>query len=52
MKNRGIVADYLTFLRRHKAWWIGPIIVLLLLLGALLIVTEGSPLAPVIYAIF
>lgn len=48
----GIAAEYWAFLREHKMWWMVPIAVLLLLVGALLMVTEGSPLAPLIYSIF
>ena len=52
MERAGIVAEYLAFLRQHKKWWMVPIVILLLLLGALLVVTQGSPLAPLIYTIF
>jgi len=48
----GVVAEYWAFLRNHKKWWIVPIAVLLFILGALLLVTQGSPLAPLIYSIF
>lgn len=51
-KKSGIAAEYRAFLRDHKKWWIVPIAILLLLLGALLLVTQGSPLAPLIYSIF
>jgi hypothetical protein len=40
------------FLRKRKAYWMAPVIVILLLLGVLLVVTEGSALAPFIYALF
>lgn len=52
MERPAIVAEYLAFLRQHKKWWMVPIAILLLLLGALLVVTQGSPLAPLIYTIF
>ena len=41
-----------SFLRVRKKWWLVPVIVLLGLIGALLILTEGSALAPFIYALF
>ncbi len=47
-----IIAEYLEFLGRHKTWWLLPIVLLQLLLGALVIFAEGSPLAPFIYPIF
>lgn len=40
------------FLRTRKKWWLTPIIVVLLLLGALLVFTQGSVLAPFIYPLF
>jgi hypothetical protein len=52
MGRRGIIGEYLSFLRQNKKWWMVPVVILLLLLGALLMVTEGSPLAPLIYTIF
>jgi hypothetical protein len=47
-----IVAEYLTFLRERKKWWLLPIVVLLLALGAIIVLTQGSALAPFIYALF
>ncbi len=40
------------FLRVRKKWWLVPVVVLLGLIGALLVLTEGSALAPFIYALF
>ena len=40
------------FLRRSKKFWLLPIIVVLLLMGALLIFAQSSALAPFIYSIF
>ena len=40
------------FLKVRKKWWLGPIIVMMLLIGALLIFAQTSALAPFIYAIF
>ena len=47
-----IVRELLTFLVENRKWWVGTIMVLLLLLATLLVLTEGSALAPFIYAIF
>ena len=41
-----------SFLKVRKKWWLLPIIVLCVLLGMLIILTEGSALAPFIYTIF
>lgn len=40
------------FMRIRKKWWLGPIIVILVLLGWLLVLTQGSALAPFIYTLF
>jgi len=47
-----IVKELLGFLVENKKWWLGTIVVLLLILGLLLVLTEGSALAPFIYALF
>jgi len=47
-----LVKELWDFLKVRKKWWLGPIIMLLLLLGALIVFTESSALAPFIYAIF
>jgi len=40
------------FLRVRKKWWLAPIFVVLGLLGTLVVVTQGSAVAPFIYALF
>ena len=40
------------FMRVRKKWWLGPIITMLVLLGLLLVFTQGSALAPFIYTLF
>ena len=40
------------FMRVRKKWWLAPIIVVLLFLSILIVLTEGSALAPFIYALF
>ncbi len=40
------------FLRERKKVWLLPIILLLVVLGGLLIVAQGSVLAPFIYTLF
>jgi hypothetical protein len=52
MGKLGIAREFFEFLKHRKKWWLTPIIVLLILLGALIVLTEGSALAPFIYALF
>lgn len=40
------------FLRTRKKWWLTPILVTLLLLSLLLVLAEGSAVAPFIYTLF
>ncbi len=47
-----ILREFWEFLKVRKKWWLGPIVLILLLLGFFIILTEGSALAPFIYAIF
>ena len=52
MKESSIVAEYLRFLRARKKYWMIPIVLVLVLMGMLVVVLEGSALSPFIYAIF
>ena len=47
----GLVREFLEFLVESKAWWLTPIIIVLLLVG-LLVMLSGSVVAPFIYPIF
>ncbi len=47
----GLVAELWGFLRYNKKWWLGPIIVVLLLVSVLLVLAS-SGLAPLIYPLF
>ncbi len=44
--------DLWLFMRERKKFWILPIVVVLLLVGGLLVLTQGSVLAPFIYTLF
>ena len=53
MKSRiSMFGEVWAFMRIRKKWWLGPIMIFLLLLGVLIVFTEGSALAPFIYALF
>ncbi len=40
------------FMRVRKKWWLGPILLTMMLLSALIVLTQGSAVAPFIYALF
>ena len=44
--------DVWDFMRVRKKFWLAPIIIVLLLLGVLIVLAEGSAVAPFIYTIF
>ncbi len=52
MSKLSIIAEFWNFLKERKKWWLAPIVFFLVLLGALIILTEGSAVAPFIYALF
>ncbi len=47
-----LMADLWSFLRARKKYWLMPVIIVLLLLGALLVLASGSAVAPFIYTLF
>ena len=47
-----IAAEFWQFLKVRKKYWLAPIVLMFLLFGALILLTEGSALAPFIYALF
>jgi len=49
LSKLGMIWD---FLRVRKKWWLTPIVVVLLLLGLLIVLTQGSAVAPFIYTLF
>jgi hypothetical protein len=47
-----LLTDLWAFMRERKKFWLGPIILVMILLGALIVFAPGSALAPFIYTIF
>jgi len=52
MSKLGILKEFWEFLKVRKKWWLIPIIIFLVLLGALIFLSQGSTLAPFIYVLF
>jgi hypothetical protein len=52
MSKMAIVSEFLEFLKVRKKYWLVPIVLMLMALGALIVLSEGSALAPFIYALF
>jgi hypothetical protein len=47
-----ILKDLWAFMRSRKKYWLLPIIIVLLLFGLLIVLTQGSAVAPFIYTLF
>lgn len=48
----GLMSELWAFMKVRKKWWLMPVIIVMLAVGALLVFAEGSALAPFIYTIF
>ena len=52
MSKIAIASEFWQFLKVRKKYWLVPIVLALLAFGTLMMLTEGSALAPFIYALF
>lgn len=48
-RKQGLVRDFLEFLVHEKAWWLTPIVVVILAMVAFILFAESSPVLPFIY---
>lgn len=47
-----LVLELWAFMRERKKFWLLPIVLVLLLFGGLIVLTQGSAVAPFIYTLF
>lgn len=47
-----LLKDLWGFMKERKKFWLAPIIVVMLLLGGLIVLSQGSAIAPFIYTLF
>lgn len=52
MGKLSILKEFWEFLRERKKWWLIPLAIFLVLLGAIVFLSQGSVVAPFIYTIF
>lgn len=52
MGKAHVLKEFWEFLKFRKKFWLAPIVLVLILLSLLIVVTQGSALAPFIYALF
>ncbi|MEK6901838.1 MAG: DUF5989 family protein [Nanoarchaeota archaeon] len=50
--NKSFLGEIWDFLKVRKAWWLTPIIIMLVLVGALIIFGQSIAVSPFIYALF
>jgi hypothetical protein len=47
-----LLGEFWAFLRVRKKWWLAPIVIILVLFGTLIVLSQGSAVAPFIYTLF
>jgi hypothetical protein len=52
MASQSLWKDFFLFIRQEKKWWMIPLVVVILTIGAMLIFAGSSALAPFIYPLF
>lgn len=52
MSKMRTIKDLFLYIWKRGKWWLAPLLIILILLGALIVFTEGSALAPFIYTLF
>ena len=52
LTRAGIIGELMYFMWKRKLWWLIPMILVLVLFGALLIFFQGSAIGPFIYTLF
>jgi hypothetical protein len=52
MARQSLIGEFCEFLKMRKRYWLLPIVLMLSLLGLVIVFTEGSAVAPFIYALF
>lgn len=51
-ENRSLLGEIFSFLKARKAWWLIPIITMLVIVGVLIIFAQSSAVSSSIYALF
>lgn len=52
MASRGMMGQIWGYVKAERKWWLLPMLVMLVVIGSLLIMAQGSALAPFIYSLF
>ena len=52
MARSSLARELWAYMRVRKKWWLLPLVLVLLLVGAVITLAQGSALAPFIYSVF
>jgi uncharacterized protein DUF5989 len=47
-----LMNELFAYMTARKKWWLLPVIIVLLMVGGLLVLAQGSAIAPFIYTVF
>lgn len=50
-ERRGLMREFADFIVHNKAWWMTPIVIVLVLMVAFILFAESSPVLPFIYTV-
>ena len=51
VERQGLLAEFKDFIIHNKAWWMTPIIIVLLIMIAVILFAESTPVLPFIYTV-
>jgi hypothetical protein len=52
MAKQSLIKEFFLFVRHEKKYWLVPLIMVLLVVGAIILFSSSSPLAPFLYPMF
>jgi len=52
MAKRRVLVEFLQFLKQEKKYWLMPIVIVFVLFGMLIVLSQSSAVAPFIYTLF
>lgn len=47
-----LLKEFFAYMSARKKWWLAPVVIVLLIFGGMLILAQGSAIAPFIYTVF
>jgi hypothetical protein len=51
VRQRGLIGEFWDFIVHNKAWWMTPIVVVILAMVAFILLAESSPVLPFVYTV-